>query len=170
MGTDLFLLFNFGTILSSWILLLVKETNATESSEFLSRSLFTGGTLKCLVIIVVLGVMTYCMERKSKGLQLKRDWLNVVCALVALPVLTLGGYLGFWSVRLAWLSSQFDIEEWRAHHGSYALENTITNLFYSVKYLNVSGHDNAMAIRTCVNAARQLVRSKQFWLHEENRD
>lgn len=161
MGTDLFLLFNFGTILSSWILLLVKETNATESSEFLSRSLFTGGTLKCLVIIVVLGVMTYCMERKSKGLQLKRDWLNVVCALVALPVLTLGGYLGFWSVRLAWLSSQFDIEEWRAHHGSYALENTFTNLFYSVKYLNVSGHDNAMAIRTCVNAARQPASSTE---------
>lgn len=29
MATDLFLLFNFGTILSSWILLLVKETNPT---------------------------------------------------------------------------------------------------------------------------------------------
>ncbi len=161
MGTDLFLYFNFGTILSSWILLLVKETNATESSEFLSRSLCTAGTLKSLVIMAVLGITTYCMERKSKGLRIKRDWQKAVCALIALPVLTLGGYLGFWSVRLAGLSTQFDIEEWRAHHGNYALENTITNLFYSAKYLNVSGHDNATAIRACVAAARQPASSTE---------
>ena len=161
MATDLFLLFNFGTILSSWILLLVKETNPTESSEFLSRSIFTGATLKCLVLTVGLGVTTYCMERKPKVVRFKRDWQRAVCALIALPLLTLGGYLGFWSVRLAGLSTQFDIEEWRAHHGNYALENTITNLFYSAKYLNVSGHDNATAIRACVAAARQPASSTE---------
>ena len=161
MATDLFLLFNFGTILSSWILLLVKETNPTESSEFLSRSIFTGATLKCLVLTVGLGVTTYCMERKPKVVRFKRDWQRAVYALIALPLLTLGAYLGFWSVRLAGLNSQFDIEEWRAHHGSYALENTVTNLLYSVKYLNVSGHDNATAIRTCVDAARQPASSTE---------
>lgn len=155
MGVDLFLFFNFGTILSSWILLLVKETNSAESSEFISRSLMTSGTLKCFAILILLSVGTYWMERKIKGFCLKSNWLKIVSVIIVLPILVLGGYLGFWSAKLVTLKSQFDIEEWRAQHGNYALENTITNLFYSMSYLRASGHDNEVAIRTCVNASKQ---------------
>ena len=155
MGVDLFLFFNFGTILSSWILLLVKETNSAESSEFISRSLMTSGTLKCFAILILLSVGTYWMERKIKGFCLKSNWLKIVGVIIVLPILVLGGYLGFWSAKLVTLKSQFDIEEWRAQHGNYALENTITNLFYSMSYLRASGHDNEVAIRTCVNASKQ---------------
>jgi hypothetical protein len=45
-ATDLFLLFNFDTVLSPWILLLVKETNPRESTEFLGNYLLSAGSVK----------------------------------------------------------------------------------------------------------------------------
>ena len=49
--TELFLLLNFKTTISPWIIMLVNETNQQESSEFLSRYLVSTESMKCYICI-----------------------------------------------------------------------------------------------------------------------
>ena len=155
MGTDLFLLFNFDTVLSPWILLLVKETNPRESTEFLGNYLLSAGSVKCYAVVAALGVAACVMEKKNLRLPLRKRWQKVLASVILMPVLFLGGYLSFWSAKLLMLRSQYDFEEWMGQQGGYAVRNTPTNLLYSLRYLSVSGHDNERAIAVCREASRQ---------------
>ena len=133
MGTDLFLLFNFDTVLSPWILLLVKETNPRESTEFLGNYLLSAGSVKCYAVVAALGVAACVMERKTPRLPLRKRWQKVLASVILMPVLFLGGYLSFWSAKLLMLRSQYDFEEWMGQQGGYAVRNTPTNLLYSLR-------------------------------------
>ena len=177
MTIDCFLLFNYSTIVTPWILLLVKETNTTESSEFLRHALLTSGSLKCwgLALLVAISIkcanvrMCKCANGRLILLRFLRNlgfqniksfahshictFAHSLCALVLLPILMLGGYLAFLTTKLVCLNSQVEIEEWQGRKGSYAIDNTFTNLLFATTYLSVSGHDNELAIRSSVEAS-----------------
>lgn len=156
MLADCFLLFNYGTIVTPWILLLIKETNATESSEFLKHALLTSGSIKCWALAFIVAVAVLIVEKKKGKKQLKlRRWVKNICALMLLPFLMLGGYLTLLATNLAFLNSQIEIEEWQGRKGGYAADNALTNLLFATTYLRVSGHDNEAAIRSSVEASRQ---------------
>ena len=154
MLTDLFLFFNFGTLLSPWVLLLVKETNGVESSEFLNRYLLTSGSLISYCCLILFCLTAFLWERwwrrSACGLGLQS-----VVALVTIPFLALGAYLFFLSMKLVTLQTQYDFEAWHERQGHYAKQSTPTNLLYSALYLRVSGQDNERAIRVCQEASRQ---------------
>ena len=161
MATDLFLLFNFDTVLSPWILLLVKETNRRESTEFLGEYLLSAGSMKCYLAVAVLGVAAFVMERKTHRLLLRRSWQKGVALVVILPLLALGAYLSCWGAKLLTLHTQYDFEEWMGLQGGYAVRNTPTTLVYSIRYLTVSGHDNERAVDVCREASRQSAVSSE---------
>ena len=153
MLTDLFLLFNFGTLLSPWMLLLVKETNGGESSEFVSRYLLTGGSLRCFGCLLFFSLTAFLLENKNCRLtgSLRQQCL---IALFAAPMLALGAYLFFYAGKLLTLQTQYDFEIWQEGHGSYARQSTPTNLLYASLYLHTSGKDNEKAILICQEASR----------------
>lgn len=155
MLADCFLLFNYGTIVTPWILLLIKETNSTESSEFLKHALLTSGSIKCWAFAFMVAVAIFIAEKKKGSMQLKPRFVKGVCALVLLPILVLGGYLALLATNLPFFTSQVEIEEWQGRKGSYAIDNTFTNLLFSATYLSVSGHDNEAAIRSSIDASKQ---------------
>lgn len=153
MFVNLFLLFNFYTLLSPWILLLIVETNANESSEFLSQYAFTAGTFISLSFTLLL-IVSYVQFEKNK-FTLKRKWQRTVLFLCLMGVLPVGTYMLYKTIQLPLLDTQLAIEEWYEQRGSYANNNTITNIIYSSHYLNVSGADNQKAIQSSLKAANQ---------------
>lgn len=154
MLTDLFLFFNFGSLLSPWVLLLMKETNSTESSEFLNRYLLTEGSFISYGCLLLFCLTAFLWEKRWKGRPYGL-WLESTVALVAMPFLMLGAYLFFLSMKLLTLQSQYDFEAWHERQGLYAKQSTPTNLLYSALFLRVSGKDNEQAIRVCQEASHQ---------------
>lgn len=156
---DCFLLFNYGTIVTPWILLLVKETNSTESSEFLKHALLTPGSIKCWTLALITAIAILIAERKAINISLKPRFIKWICVSALLPLLMLGGYLAFLATKLVCLNSQIEIEEWQGRKGSYAIDNTFTNLLFATTYLSVSGHDNEIAIRSSIDASKRPANS-----------
>ena len=90
MAVDLFLYFNFQTIMSPWILLLLKETNIQESSEFLEHYLFTDDSIICYVIVGAAIVLTCILERiNRKRLSLSR-WAQWTTCLILVCFFVIG--------------------------------------------------------------------------------
>lgn len=150
--TDLFLYYNFGTLLSPWILLLLKETNGSEASEFLGRYLLTAGSMKCYGCLLLIGIAAYLLEKRKVYFSPSAGWTSAI-ALAFLPVLALGGYLFLQAGRLVTLRTQYDFEAWHGGHGTYAKQSTPINLLHSWLYLRISGQDNEKAIRASQEAA-----------------
>ena len=154
MTIDLFLFFNFQTILSPWILLLLKETNTRESSEFLGRYLFTFDSLKCYGIITLSVTMIWLLEKEKAKLlfQWKAMWIKGIFHIALFGFLAVGAYLFTWSLRPLFLKSQIEMEDWLGHHGGYSRLNTPTNLLFSIRLIQLSGQDNQKAITATINA------------------
>lgn len=150
----LFLYFNFDTILSPWILLLLKETNSNESSEFFSRYLFSSGTFYSLLIVLLPLVLAVLLERKIKRPLLQKKWQKIFVGCFLLVFFPVGLYMTGKTAKLFLLYTQYDIEEWRDNQGGYAMTNTLTNLIYSMRYLHFSGKDNEKAIASCLEVSR----------------
>lgn len=152
MAVDLFLYFNFQTIMSPWILLLLKETNRQESSEFLEHYLFTGGSIICYVIVSITIVLTCILEKiNKKRLSLSRWAQWTICPILGF-YLCIGAYLFSWTARLPLLSSQIELDEWDGRHGGYARRNTPTNLLFSTLFLHASSQEHEYAIQSCFSA------------------
>lgn len=150
----LFLYFNFNTILSPWILLLLKETNSTESSEFISVYLFSSGTIYSFLITLLPLILTIILKQKIKQPLLQRKWQKIIVGCLLFAFAPVGLYMFGKTAKLFLLDTQYDIEEWRENQGGYAMNNTLTNLVYSVRYLHLSGKDNEKAIACCVQASK----------------
>ena len=150
----LFLYFNFDTILSPWILLLLKETNSTESSEFISRYLFTSGTIYSFLFVILPLILAILLERKIKQPLLQKKWQKIVAGCLLLVFAPVGLYMFGKTIQLAFLNSQYKIEEWRENQGEYAMKNTVTNVIYSYLFLNASSKDNEKAIQCCIEAGK----------------
>ena len=158
--TDLFLFFNFGTLLSPWILLLMKETNNGESSEFMSRYLLAEGSLWSYLCLLSFCLVAFFWEKWWKPAACHLKWL-IVTAMAVMPFLVLGAYLFLVGARLLMLQTQYEFEAWHEGHGSYAKRSTPINLLYSVLYLHISGQDNERAIRVSQEASRQIAVSTE---------
>lgn len=152
MAVDLFLYFNFQTIMSPWILLLLKETNIQESSEFLEHYLFTDDSIICYVIVGAAIVLTCILERiNRKRLSLSR-WAQWTTCLILVCFFVIGAYIFSWTARLPLLSSQIELDEWDGRHGGFARRNTPTNLLFSTLFLHASSQEHEYAIQSCFSA------------------
>lgn len=154
MFIDLFLFFNFSTLLSPWVLLLIKETNGGESSEFVNHYLLTKGSIRSFECLLLFCLAAFFWEKKWRCIKCTQR-LEHVIAIIATPFLILGAYLFWQSTRLVTMQTQYDFEIWQEGHGHYAKQNTPINLLYSIRYLHLSGQDNEKAIHVCQAASCQ---------------
>lgn len=153
LAVNLFLFWGFGTLLSPWILLLIKETTSGETGEFLRRYMLSGGAMKCYACIAAILLLIYLGERKEWQLNAGRRTEGIL-AIALSPLLALGSYLTWQAATLFSMQSQYAFELWQDGRGYYAKQSTPTNLLYSSLYLHVSGADNQQAIASCIAASR----------------
>lgn len=150
-----FLYFNFSTIISPWILLLLQETNTNEASEFISTYLFTTKNIYVLLILIFIIVLSVIFERRLKRKISLSNYHKSVLFLLVFSFFPVGIFMFGKNIQLTFLRTQYQIEEWRHNLGGYVLPNTITNIIYSMLYLHVSGRDNEKAIKCCLEASKK---------------
>ena len=66
---NVFLLFNYGTILTPWIYTLIMETNASEATEFIMHYGFSNGSIFAYIMLALLFVLILLAEQK-------REWME----------------------------------------------------------------------------------------------
>lgn len=71
--TNVFLIYHFNTVLNAYFLLLLSQTNASESSEFLNTYLFTGISIK--IGFIYLGALIFALVFHLINYRIRANWL-----------------------------------------------------------------------------------------------
>ena len=139
---NIFLTLNFDTMISPWILLLIHETNGSESSEFLSTyafstpSIITYGLTLLSVGLIVIG------EKMGRSITIKRPRLMLFPFILWLAV---GVWQAVLVIMMFFASTQSQLQSWYEGKAFYCIENTPANLLYSFYHLHLTNHENDAA-------------------------
>lgn len=146
---NLFLILNFTSMISPWILLLCHETNNTESAEFISKYIITRKSIFCYltVFLAVIAVIAAVKSRyKIKVISpVFITIITLICLITGIIQLVLVGQI----VRC---KTQFELQNWYEGKAFYCIENTFSNLFYSSYHLYVTSKENNKTIAVCQKA------------------
>lgn len=134
---NIFLLFNFDTLVSPMILMLIAETTGDESSEFFSTYLFSGKSLWAYLTIGVTMLLLWYSEKWRKNCLL---WFSnrYLCGL-AFVIITYFFYRGmpylFQFSRMYQCESMTEVETFS--YEAAVKTNTVTEMLYSVYNMNM---------------------------------
>ena len=141
-AVNLFLILNFSTMISPWILLLIHETNMNESSEFFETYSLSSASL----ITYAFTILTVCIiiftERISNKLSLK---LSRYFTIPLCLWFIIGIYQAILIIQMFTLNTQSKLQEWYDGKAFYCIENTPANLLYSLHHLYINSHENDIA-------------------------
>ncbi len=142
-----FLMLNFDMALGPRVLILLAETNAKETSEFISTYFLTSKSLwayaASVAIILAVALIEWKKELFNKFAATKA--MRIVLAIIFLPLLLWGAYLSHNYVRLGTCSNSKELKQWLQDFGVDALDH-LTTTYYSLCYLKVSDADIAHAV------------------------
>ena len=153
-----FLMLNFEMALGPKILILLAETNAKETSEFVhtyflsSKSLWAYGV--CVVIIVAVALLEW--KRELINHFASKKVMKAIVTIIVLPLLLCGLYLSHNYVKLGLCSSSKELKEWVNDFGVDALDH-FTVSYYSLCYIKVSEADNARAVAVAQEVSKTPV-------------
>jgi heptose-I-phosphate ethanolaminephosphotransferase len=151
MLVNLFLLLNFQTLLSPWVLLLIGETNGQEASEFMSTYLFSGHSLVVYAIMAVYVVMVWFLER----VHLQKVGKSLTIFIVLTIPLVIGCLSTAKTIHLFTLHTQEEVEQWFRDKGLFTIDHVYGNLAYSFYHVYVSSAENRCALNHSTMAATQ---------------
>ena len=146
---NIFLILNFDSMLSPWILLLCHETNKGESSEFISNYAFTSQSI-WTYLLTAFAVIAYL---KVKKYSIRISHPKIIVAIVSVW-LTIGFIQLLFLCDMFTRKNQYELQLWYGGKAFYAIENTLSNLIYSVYHLSLTSNENEIAINTCIKASQ----------------
>ena len=147
---NLFLIWQFGTMLSPWIFLLLFETNSREALEFIHRYIGSTAFLYTCLTLVFVCVLIVLAEKRKHSVRCK-NWLLIGSA----PFHIIGCYLTILLLFSLTIRDQYHLETWYGGHGQYSTMNTLGNLIYSIHHLRIAGKENEIAVRNSINASKK---------------
>ena len=142
-AVNIFLTFNFNTMISPWILLLIHETNSNETSEFFSAYAFSSASIITYVLILLMVLSILIIEKFSNKIEIK------IPRFTLLPFITwlaIGVYQLILMIQMLTLTTQMELQSWYDGKAFYCIENTPANLLYSFYHLHVTSHENDKAL------------------------
>lgn len=152
---NIYLIWQFGTMISPWILLLLFETNSREAIEFIQQNLFSASFLCTCLIFVFVCLLVLLAEKRTHSVRCKD--LLLICTI---PFHIIGFYLTILLFFSLTIRDQYKLEMWYGGHGQYSTMNTFGNLIYSINHLIIAGKENQIAIRNSINASKEYVEYK----------
>ena len=141
-AVNIFLTFNFNTMISPWILLLIHETNSNETSEFFSAYAFSSASIITYVLTLLMVLSILIIEKFSNKIEIK------IPRFTLLPFITwlaIGVYQLILMIQMLTLTTQMELQSWYDGKAFYCIENTPANLLYSFYHLHVTSHENDKA-------------------------
>ncbi len=151
---NIFLIFNFKTMFSPMILQLVNETDPNESVDFFNTYIFSSSSLICYLILFLVATIILFVEKRFVRINfIMKTKLGI------LTIFLISIYMLFRSIiplyifiQLFKCSNPSEIESWYNDKGSLNTDtNTLTNLLYSILFMNVAKNDMDEAIKNTVN-------------------
>ena len=147
MAVNIFLVLNFGTMVTPAMLMLLGETNGNESTNFISTYGLTGSSI--VAYLLTLAAIVVAVKIKTKAGKIGKK------AALLLFVALLGGTYQVWKTgQMMTYRTQADLETWYWNKGIYCANNTLTGLLYSYHMLDVVAADNVMAMTTNRKASK----------------
>ena len=142
-AVNVFLLMNFGTMISPSIIMLMVETNGEETSEFFKTYFFCGNSLLAYFIILLASLYVFFSERKFSAI-IKGKWKSSLVLIICI-------YFFQRSVSpLKIFSELFDcrnLSEAELWYLKYPVNtNALSNLVYSVYVMNLSKFEMREAV------------------------
>ena len=148
MGVNMMLVLNFGTMVTPAMLMLLGETNGSETANFMSTYGLTGGTMAACLL--TLAAIVTVVKMKTQVKKMGRT------AMLLMLVAAAGGAFQLWKMgQMMGCKTQSDMEMWFWNKGTYCVNNTLTGLVYSYHMLNIVAADNVRAMKTNHEALRQ---------------
>ena len=142
-----FIALNFNMTLGPRVLILLAETNAQESSEFIKTYFLSVMSQWAYVIdVAILAAVT--------ALEWKRKWINkfaankkskIIITAITLPLLLYGAFLSPNYVKLPLCEHSKQLSQWEQGFSVNAFDH-LTSTYYSMCYINVSEADINQAI------------------------
>ena len=153
-----FLMLNFEMALGPRVIILLAETNAKETSEFINTYFLSAKSLwayaASLLIIVAVAVIEW--KKAVFNEFATRKVMRVVLAVIVLPLLLWGVALSHNYVKLGKTRSSKELKQWTQDFGVDALDH-LTTTYYSLCYLKVSAADIAHAVAVARAVAQSPV-------------
>ncbi len=148
---SLFLINNFSTTYTPEVLQLLIETNANESSEFLSTWIGAPGTRRSIIIVVLtLSLILLAEYKRVKVMTLMRKFVpSLVVTVVLLVMLMQGLWIGRRIVHR--YSSLYELE---LYEGRYYSTDAISTLCSSIVKLKLHQQETWTAIDLAVKTAK----------------
>ena len=152
-GVNIFLLFNFKSQVTPMVFVLLMETNAEESSEFVSTFLFCGNSLKAYLCISLTILIIWTLYRYRKRISM---WFSVLpvqilILLSCIYLLARGVPLTCKFLDLYDSKNSYDVEVFAGGFG--ARTNMITELLYSVHAISFYKEEARQAVEITMKAA-----------------
>lgn len=153
-----FLMLNFEMALGPRVIILLAETNAKETSEFINTYFLSAKSLwayaASLLIIVAVAVIEW--KKAIFNEFATRKVMRVVITVIVLPLLLWGVALSYNYVKLGKTRSSKELKQWTQDFGVDALDH-LTTTYYSLCYLKVSAADIAHAVAVARAVAQSPV-------------
>ena len=154
-GIDIFLSMNFSTGISPQIFLLLAETNARESKEFLREFAFSSGTFLMIrqFFVYIFGalLLEYLWRKLNKFSILTSLLKSIIIAIVFATFI-----IGFISCRrykdLFGISSSDNLSNWYNKKEYYPLDK-ISKLVYSVYALRLASNEVHEALKSTISSS-----------------
>lgn len=143
-----FIALNFDMSLGPRVLILVAETNAKETSEFLNTYALSVMSQWSYVIDVAIFAIVTILEWKDQQVNnyAQKKAPKTIITTLLLPLGLLGAYQSHSYVSLALCQHSKDLIEWEQGFSIRALDH-LSNTYYSLCYLDVSDADIAQAVK-----------------------
>lgn len=146
--TNIFLLFNFRTMISPNIILLLEETSSGESSDFIVNYAFTQNSLWVYIICIFTLIVLFCIVKNGKFLKsfLKKRDVSVLLFLFLFYVGIRIGNSANVFLGLFRCEKVSDVESWYLDFPPDC--NTLTNVVYSFYTNHISHRENEESKRS----------------------
>ena len=148
---NIFLILNFNSMLSPWILLLCHETNKAESSEFINNYAFTSHSIYTYLLTLLVIIIFYVGKQKKFSFRINHP--SIIAIMMAIW-LTIGFLQLFVLCNMFTKNKQYELQRWYEGIAFYAIENTPSNFIYSFYHLHLTSQDNILALKSCVKASK----------------
>lgn len=135
------------------ILLLIAETNVSESTDFLTTFLFTSNAIKCYILSALIFGLILFLEYHYKRINhyvsiiIQTGGAKRIIALFVMVCITLGIYSFSSFVRLFSCQSTDDVGSWRLNDKIRPID-TISNIVYSYVHLQKASKEMESAVAT----------------------
>ena len=156
-GIDIFLGMNFATEISPQIFLLLSETNARESKEFLNEYLSSSGTLlmiRSFFLYLLLAVLLEYIWKRRNKLRLPNAFkkvLSFICRASVILLVIVGLYSCERFGSLFHINSSDNLSAWYSQK-EYQPHNKITKLLYSTYALRLVSNEVKEALKNTLES------------------